>query len=173
MRRLITAAVLTSGLAFGGVSVMAQSHGDKAFLEKSSQGNVTEVELSKLALRKTSNPDIRAFADKMIHDHTMLGDKMAPFLAQAGLKPSISLDTLHQHLYNKLKGLSGTAFDKEFVLAMDKDHHEDLKDFQKEVSATQDAALKSTVSEGEQVIAQHTEMIDGLSRKLGVTPAGA
>ncbi len=160
-------------LLFAGLPACAQSHSDKEFLEKSSQGNVAEVELGKLALEKSHNPQVRAFAQRMIHDHEMLGKKMTPFVAQAGLQPSTSLNTEHQHLYNKLKDLSGTEFDKQYVEAMDKDHHEDLKDFQDEVSSTQDQKLKQAVSSGEKVIAEHTHMIDEISRKMGMNPAGA
>lgn len=146
----------------------AQSHSDKSFMETASQGNVAEVELAKLALKKTQNPDVRAFAERMIKDHQMLGEKMAPYMAQAGVKPSISLNTVHQHLYNKLNGLSGADFDKQYMEAMDKDHHTDLNEFRKEINSTQDAKLKVVVIEGEKVIAEHTQMADDLARKLGV-----
>lgn len=157
-------------LALAGTG-FAQSHSDKEFLEKASQGNVAEVEIAKLALKKSTNSDVRAFAQRMIKDHQTLGKKMAPLMVDAGVKPSVSLDTEHQHLYNKLNGLSGADFDKQYVEAMDKDHHEDLKDFQDEVSSTQVPALKTAVASGEKVIAEHTEMIDSLAKKMGVPVA--
>ncbi len=149
----------------------AQSHSDKSFMETASQGNVTEVELGKLALKKSQNPDVRAFAEKMIKDHQTLGKKMAPLMAQAGLKPSISMNTEHQHLYNKLSGLSGAEFDKQYAEAMDKDHHEDLKDFRDEINSTQIPEIKTTVIEGEKVIAEHTKMADDLAQKMGMPVA--
>ena len=51
---------------------------------------------------------------------------------------------------------------------MDRDHHEDLKDFQDEVNSTQVAQIKTTVSAGEKVIAEHTQMADTLAKKMGV-----
>lgn len=157
--------VAMTGAAF------AQSHSDKEFLEKASQGNVAEVEMAKLALKKSQNAEVRAFAQRMIKDHQMLGKKMAPLMANAGVKPSYSLNTEHQELFNKLNGLSGTDFDKQYVEAMDKDHHEDLKDFQDEVSSTEVPALKTAVASGEKVIAAHTEMVDKLADKMGVSKA--
>ena len=159
-------------LALAGTA-MAQSHSDRSFMEKASQGNVAEVELGKLALKKSTNPDVRAFAEHMIKDHTMLGKKMAPLMTEAGLKPSVSLNTEHQHLYDKLNGLSGAEFDKEYIKAMDEDHHEDLKDFQDEANSTQVAQIKTTVSAGEKVIAQHTQMADDLSKKMGLPIASS
>ena len=125
----------------------------------------------KLALKKSQNPDVRAFAERMIKDHQMLGKKMAPLMAQAGAKPSYSMNTEHQHLYNKLSGLSGAEFDKEYAEAMDKDHHEDLKDFRDEINSTKLAEIKATVIEGEKVIAEHTKMADELAQKMGVPVA--
>ncbi len=152
-------------------SAVAQSHSDKEFMEKASQGDVTEVEMAKLALQKSQNPDVRAFATRMIHDHQTLGKKMAPLMAEAGLKPSMSMNTEHQRLYNKLNGLSGEDFNKEYVKAMDEDHHEDLKDFRNEINSTTVPRIKTTVIAGERVIAEHTQMIDDLSKKMGLPVA--
>lgn len=155
------------------LGAQAQSHSDKAFLEKNSQGNVAEVELAKLALKKSQNPEVRAFAQKMVHDHEMLGKSMAPLMAKAGVQPSVSLNGEHQRLYNKLNGLQGKEFDQEYVQAMDKDHHEDLSDFQSEFNSTKDMELKTAVHKGEEVIAEHTKMIDGISDKMGLKRAGS
>lgn len=160
-------------LLLAGLPALGQSHSDKEFLENSSQGNVAEVELAKLALQKTHNAQVRAFAQRMIHDHEMLARQMKPFAMQAGVQPSTSLDREHQDIYDRLKGLSGPAFDKEYVEDMDKDHHKDLKSFQEEIASTQDMKLKQAVESGEKVIAEHTRLIDGISRKMGMTPAGA
>ena len=170
--RLLCSVVLSAGL-FRCISAQAQSGSDKTFLEKSSQGNVAEVELGKLALQKTHNPSVRAFAQKMIRDHETLAEKMKPFVESAGLTPSTSLNGEHQALYDKLNGLSGAEFDREYVTAMDKDHHQDLAQFRSELSSTQDPKLKAAVGSGEKVIAEHTRMIDNLSRKMGITPAGS
>jgi putative membrane protein len=164
-----TAWVTVLLVAMGGAAAVAQSHGDKEFMEKASQGNVAEVELGKLALKKSTNPEVRAFAQRMIKDHQTLGKKMAPLMAQAGVQPSISLNTEHQHLFNKLNGLSGAEFDKEYAKAMAEDHHEDLKEFQDEVGSTQVPAIKTTVTSGEKIIAEHTQMADDLAHKLGAS----
>lgn len=171
MRTAVMSAVLGLALTTASVSVVAQSSGDKSFLEKGSQGNLAEVELAKLALKKSSNASVRSFAQRMIKDHEMLAKKMQPFLTQTGVQPSTKLNMEHQHLYNKLNGLDGAEFDKQYVEAMDKDHHEDLEDYQNEVSSTQDGSLKTAVQAGEKVIQEHTQMIDEISRKMGMEPA--
>ena len=58
---------------------------DTKFLEKADQGNVDEIELAQLALKKSSNDDVKNFAERMIHDHNTLMDNMKPFANEAGL----------------------------------------------------------------------------------------
>jgi len=168
--------LMTIGLAVISIlllpSAKAQTDQDKAFLTKASQSDFDEIKLSQLAAGKTNDPAVKSFANKMITDHTALEQQMKPFADQWGLTPASHLDAEHQDLYEKLNGLSGEAFDKEYMGAMDKDHHKALGEFQAE-SETAQGSFKQAVSQGEKVIAQHTKMADELAGKLGVSASGA
>ena len=171
-------------MVFGGITMLAGwavqagaqtagqiSDSDKSFIADASQGDLTETKLSQLALDKSSNADVKTYAQKMITDHAMLELKMKPFAEKAGVAPATELTAEHQAVYDKLNGLSGADFDKAYVEAMDKDHHEDLTKFKTEASTTKDPDLKKTVAQGTKVVAMHTKMADGMSRKMGQTPA--
>jgi len=141
---------------------------DKQFIMKSSEGSLAEVELGKLALQKSQNPDVKQFAQKMIDDHTMLMNNMKPYADQMGVKPPTKLNAKHQQLENRLKSLSGDKFDKEYIKAMVADHHHDLGEFMAEESKAADPGFKQTVTQGTQVIREHTQMIDDIAKKNGV-----
>jgi putative membrane protein len=170
--KLICTMVLAAATMGTVLHAQAYSDSDKAFLDKASQGNVAEVELGKLAEAKSDNARVKAFGAKMVHDHTMLAEKMKLYVEQAGLHPGDSLNSEHQALYDKLNGLSGEEFNKEYVAAMDKAHHEDLQMFKDEIASTHNPRLKMAVESGEKVIVQHVEIIDGIDKKMGMTPAG-
>jgi putative membrane protein len=68
----------------------------------------------------------------------------------------------------ELKMKSGTDFDRAYVEAMVKDHHDDLQAFLDEESKTSNPDLKATVQKGESVIRQHTEMIDNIAHMGGI-----
>ena len=155
------------------VAARALDDADKSFITDASQGDLNEIKLSQLALTKSSNAAVMSFAQKMVDDHTMLETKMKPFADKAGVAPATELNSEHQAIYDKLNGLSGADFDKAYVDAMDKDHHEDLTKFKNQVSSTKDVEFKKTVAQGEKVVAMHTKMIDGISRKMGQTPAAS
>ncbi len=155
--------------AVGGATVaLAQgTDQDKQFITMASQSDLTEITLSKLALTKSSNPQVKAYAQKMITDHDHLEGQMKPFADQMGVPPATALNAEHQQLLTQLQGLSGADFDKQYISDMDTSHHTALDAFKSELSTTTDAQLKPTVAKGEKVVAQHTAMADKLSKKLG------
>ena len=149
----------------------AQVMRDKKFLEDATQGGMSEVQMGQLASDKASNPKVKAFGQKMVTDHTMLNNELKPFADKMGVEPPAGLDAEDQAELDKLNGLSGSAFDKEYVSYMMKDHDKDLKDFRKEVATTGNPALKAAVAKGEKVIYQHHEMIDRIGASMNVHAA--
>lgn len=173
--RMMGLGVVTLGcVAIVGITARAQgTDQDKQFLMTASQSDLTEITLSKLALTKSTNPQVKAYAQKMITDHSKLEADMKPFADQMGVPPATALNAEHQGLLDQLQGLSGGDFDKQYMTDMDTSHHAALDVFKSELSTTTDAHLKPTVAKGEKVVAQHTAMADKLSSKLGGTTSGA
>ena len=145
---------------------------DKQFLMTASQGDYTEITFSKLALDKSTNPQVKAYAQKMIDDHTKLETEMKPFADKMGVTPATSLDQMHQQLYDQLSQQSGVDFDKGYMNGMDKDHHQTLDAFKTEISSTQNAEMKPTLKKGEKVVAEHTKMADSMVKKMSATTSG-
>lgn len=164
----VLAAAFQAPQAASSHSAQMASSQDKQFIMKSSEGSMAEVELGKLALQKSQNPDVQQFAQKMVDDHTMLMNNMKPFADQMGVKPPTKLNAKHQQLETRLKSLSGDKFDKEYIKAMVADHHHDLGEFMAEESKATDPSFKQTVIQGTQVIREHTQMIDEIAKKNGI-----
>ena len=96
-------------------SAKAATDDDKKFLAMASQSDQNEMALSKLADSKATNPAVKAFADKMIKEHTQMSASMKPFADAWGLTPAMGPDADHQKELDKLNGLSGKDFDKEYI----------------------------------------------------------
>jgi putative membrane protein len=163
---LSTAALGCAGTMLAGSANAAVTNQDKQFLTTISQANVNEIQLSKLAETKASTPEVKGYAHKMVADHTALGMKMKPFADAWAITPPTTLDADHQAEYDKLNGLSGADFDKEYMAAMDKDHHLALDLFTAEASSTTDAKFKAAVLQGKSVVSAHTPMADSMVAKL-------
>jgi len=100
----------------------AVTDADKTFLAAAAQGDMNEIKLSELAETKASNPQVKAFAHKMVADHKMLEAKMKPFATAWGLTPPSGPDSDHQAVWEKLNGLSGADFDKAFIADQGENH---------------------------------------------------
>ena len=170
--QLICSMVLGSACLFATVHASAQSDADKTFLTDAAQSDFNEITLSKLAEQKSTNPQVKSFAEKMVTDHNMLEAKMKPYVEKWGLTPPTALDSDHQGVYDQLNGMSGADFDKQYMQAMDADHHKALDLFKQEESTTTNSSFKAAVKHGESVVAQHTKMADQLAPKVGATANG-
>ena len=149
-----------------------QSVGDKAFLKKAAQSNIDEIELSKLALQRSANPKVLDFARTMVRDHESLQKELTPWLVRDGVPPTGSLDNEHKKLIDRIKGFSNDAFDREYVKAMDMDHHKVLAEVRKELKSTKNPDLKTQLVASEKVIAAHTQAIDAISATMQLAPPG-
>ncbi len=149
---------------------------DKNFVMLADEGNTAEITASEIALKKSKNPDVIAYAKQMISDHQKLRSDMAPFAEKLGVMTPQPLNPTHKAQDQRLSQLSGDQFNKEYIKNMDTDHHKTLGLFNNEISTTSNADLKSAVQQGQTVVSMHTDMADQLAGKMGVptipTPAG-
>jgi putative membrane protein len=144
---------------------------DKTFLMKASQGGMAEVQLGQLAADKAQNPQVKAFGEKMVRDHSTLDNELKPFADRAGVPPPTGLSEEDQAEIDKLKGLSGAEFDRAYVADMMKDHKHDQEAFKQEIASTQNPKLKMAVKHGLTVIDQHLAIITKIGARMGVQAA--
>lgn len=147
------------------------AHQDTKFLSDANQGSVDEIDLAQIALKKSDDPDVKAFAQMMVDDHTKLLDAMKPFDMQAGLSIPEHDSAATDASKAKLELLTGKTFDKAYVKDMVDDHHKDLVAFISEEKATGYPDFKTAVGKGEKVVREHLEHANELAKKMGVAPA--
>jgi putative membrane protein len=144
---------------------------DMLFVKKALQGGIAEVQLGQLTLQKSSNDQIKQFAQKMIDDHTKLGEQMKPVAQQVGVAVPTEPSKKDKQTMVKMQALSGSAYDQAYIKDMVKDHKQDLSDFQAEASNGQDPAVKDAATQGSQVISQHLQMAQQLAKDQNVNMA--
>jgi putative membrane protein len=144
---------------------------DMLFVKKALQGGIAEVQLGQLTLQKSSNDQIKQFAQKMIDDHTKLGEQMKPVAQQVGVAVPTEPSKKDKQTMVKMQALSGSAYDQAYIKDMVKDHKQDLSDFQAEASNGQDPAVKDAATQGSEVISQHLQMAQQLAKDQNVNMA--
>jgi putative membrane protein len=115
----IAALAFTAQQVFGAGFMTAQE-----FVTRASAAGQGEVELGKLALEKSSAPDIKAFAQKMVEDHARVGQELAALAKQKGLALATGPNDAQRAAIAGLRGKSGPDFDAAYAQQAQKDHDE-------------------------------------------------
>ncbi len=139
---------------------------DIKFASDAAQGGKAEVALGQLALQKAGDPEVKAFAQKMVDDHTKANDQLQHIATERGITLPSTLDEKALILKTKLQNLSGAKFDKKYMKAQVKDHQKDVKKFKKESTHGADPALKNFASETLPVLQNHLEMAKSTDAKV-------
>src|SRR3569833_1719569 len=122
----LSAAVLVCGLFAFSQNTTSASSSDKKFVHSALEGGNAEVKLGQLAAQKGNSEDVKQFGQKMVDDHTKLGDQMKQIAQQQGIQVPEGIPSKDKALEAKLSSLSGDAFVKAYIKAMVHDHKKDL-----------------------------------------------
>jgi len=144
--------------------------GDLAFMNEAAPGGMAEVELGKLASAKAENAEVKAFAQKMVEDHSKAGDELKQLAAQKKVILPPDVMPKHKEIIDKLSKLNGADFDKEYVKAMVADHEKDVAAFENVSKTAVDADVKAFATKTLPTLKMHLEMIKAMSEKMGVKP---
>jgi putative membrane protein len=87
------------------------------FVARASMSDLYEVEASRLALERSQSPDVKAFAQSMIDEHSRMSNQLMAAVAQAGLNatPPVVLDSERTALMEALRGASPADFDSRYI----------------------------------------------------------
>ena len=166
MTKLTCCAMLSCAAMLLPTKAKAADDNDKKFLATASQADVNEIKLSELAEEKATNPDVKAFARKMVTEHKAMSASMKPFADSWGLTPPDGPDADHQKEWDKLNGMSGKDFDKEYMDQMVTDHGKALSAFTSEAKDTKDLKFRAAVIKAKTAVAAHKNMAYDLKKKL-------
>jgi putative membrane protein len=156
-----------------GPASSAQSMADQSFVSEAMQGNMAEVQLAQLAQQKSQSQDVKQYAAKLANDHTQMNQKwFDPVAKQLNVNEPKGPSKKDKKLMEKLQGLNGDEFDKEYLTAMLKDHQDDLKKFKQEAEGTQDPNLKQIATQGSTVISQHLQLAQQIAKAHNVPVEG-
>jgi putative membrane protein len=135
------------------------------FVTAASQDGMTEVALGKLALQKSSNPDIKQFATRMVQDHSKADMQLKQIAKKEGIAVSPKLDAAHAAMVKSMSDKSGADFDSAYTSDMLADHQKAIALFQNESTDT-NQALASFAQSTLPILRQHQQMAQQLSSKM-------
>jgi putative membrane protein len=159
-----TASATTTGSTGGTGSAMAPD--DKEFVIKAGHGSMSEVALGEIARQRASNPDVKAFGNRMVQDHSKGLEELKELATVKGLALATDPTDEQQKMGEHLSTLSGSAFDKEYMKHMVDDHTKDVAEFDKASREAQDTDLKTWAGKTLPTLQDHLRQAKEIQRKL-------
>ncbi len=134
--------------------------GDTKFAVMAADGGMAEVQISKLALTKSSNPDVTQLAQMMVDDHTKANEALKALAATKNITLPATISDDSQKKYDKLSNESGKTFDKDYTDCMVSDHKSTIDLFKTEANNGNDSAIKAWATATIPTLEHHLEMAD-------------
>jgi putative membrane protein len=128
-------------------------------------GNTTEIELGRLAQQKAASPDVKAFGEMMVRDHSKALDALKQAAARQNLQGSAEINEQHRDLRERLSALTGNEFDREYMNAMVEAHEATVKKLEDKEDDAPDA-LQQFASTILPTVRQHLERARQIQEKV-------
>lgn len=169
---VLTAASLAAFSTVRAEDTAAKAPNDAQIAQIVLTADSVDVDYGNLAVKKTKNAEVKAFAETMIRDHTAVNNKATALAKKLGMTPeasdtSKSLQSGGEAEMAKLHALHGTAFDKAYV-DNEVAYHESVIGALKTVLLpnAKNAELKSLLESGLPIFESHLEHAKTLQASL-------
>jgi putative membrane protein len=139
---------------------------DQTFLKEAAEGGLAEVELGQLAVEKSSNEDVKRFAQRMVEDHGKANEDLKQLAAEKGLSLPSEPSAKQKANKERLSKLSGDEFDKAYMSDMLKDHRTDIAAFEQESDGGKDSDIKKFASQALPTLREHLKQAESVTGKI-------
>ncbi len=153
-------------------TAMSKGATPETFVKTAAEDGMAEVGLAKLALKKSTNNDVKQFAQKMQQDHEQANEELASIAKSKGLTLPKKPDAKSEALMKTMGAKSGAAFDREYADHMAKDHSKAVALFQT-ASQSSDPQLAAFAKKTLPTLQEHKQLADNLKASVGTRTASA
>lgn len=165
----------TGGATGGATAAKSEtSNADRRFVNEAAAAGMADVAAGQLASQKSQNPQVRAFAQKMVEDHTKANAELMKLASARDIKPPARPDRGHKNAMEKLQKLEGDAFDRQYMKQQVDDHEKAVKLYERQSRSGRDAELKALAEKALPTLREHLKMAQSDSQAASSRgPSGA
>jgi putative membrane protein len=145
----------------GAATSIALAAGDSIsaadFAKKAGAAGAAEVEMGKLGAQKATNAEVKAFAQKMVTDHTKANKELMAAAKAKGLEVPTEPNMVHKGMKEKFERQGADAdFNHDFMQQMVRDHESAVELFQTAANdTTLDPELRALAKKTLPTLQQH------------------
>lgn len=165
---------------------------DASFIRQAAEGGIKEVDAGTLAQSRAADSNVKAFAERMVQDHSKANDELMTLAKSKGVMlppsnrpattttdaarptgatgtggaPSAS-GTSGQAAGGALAALQGAEFDRAYMTQMVQDHEKTVQLFEQEAKSGQDAEVKAWAAKQLPALREHLTQAKTVRDRLG------
>jgi putative membrane protein len=176
MRRLIAGAAGGLVIAFGAGHVntlQAQEPTqvtaiDQQFLSHLAAANLLEVRLGQTAEKKATNPSVKQFGQTMVNEHAAMQRQWMSLASKYHVPFKADLTPQQVEQFNRLNGLSGAEFDRNYMAVVIQDHRDNVSAFQNErARAGQSAEVQALIDQNLATLRSNLTLAQQVGSQVG------
>ena len=165
-------AFTVTNLSAGDIAV-ARAWTEKNVMEHFIAGDSLEVEMSRLATTKAQSAAVRELANTLMADHSKNMATLVEMAKDEDIgRQRAANDTSARHMMsviNRLRGLSGAAFDREFVKHQVMHHHHALQTLAATRPAAHDDDFEKHLDDMRPALEKHLAAAQSAAGAIGMT----
>lgn len=173
-----TFAFLSAALTLFSGAALAQQKGTPQPLTEAqiaavlTEANDVDIENGKMAEKRASNPDVKAFGERMVKDHRQSNDSAAALVKRLNMKPEGSpmretIKASGKDSKKKLGDLKGADFDRAYIDGEVAMHNMLLQSIDKDMMpVVKNEELRALLEKNRPIIASHLEHAKTLQGQL-------
>ena len=172
----MAACVMVSLLALG--PAIGQSMGEKTgvnsalgiapttqdFVTEAASGDMFEIQSSQLTQQKSDNPQVKQFAQQMVNDHTKTSSDLKGLAQTANMTIPSKMASSQQDMLDKLQGLNGQDFTKQYVRDQVSAHENAVSLFKRYGQGGDNEPIKSWATKTLPALQHHLDMAEDLNK---------
>lgn len=138
------------------------------FAKKAGAGGAAEVEMGKLGAAKATDPEVKAYAQKIVADHTKANKELMKVAQSKNLEVPTEPDMMHKGMMKKFEHQKAdTDFNQDYVQEMVRDHKKDIALFESVANdSTADPELRALAKKTLPTLEEHLADAQKLEAKF-------
>jgi len=161
---------LATGTASGTTAPpVSMAAADREFVNAAASSDLMEIEAGRMALERTQSDAVHNFAQQMVDDHTKTSQQLVSIARDGGLTEAIQLSPAHSGDLDKLRGMNGRDFDREYTAqAGVAAHQQAVALFERAARDASNSQLKMFAEQTLPHLREHLKQSQALAKQVGV-----
>ncbi len=146
---------------------------DKTFMTRAQLRALEQLELGRIVAARSSNSDVRAFAQLMVEDRGKTSQELRLLAESQGIDLPAAPDAAGKSVIERVSRLSSPELDRAYVERTLKNQDADVADFEARSSTAQEVELQAWVWNTLPLLQEERDRIHAIASGLGITARGA